>query len=54
MGRFKEVGGVKFQNVTVLPGGSLELFIASAKNYWQGNQQTVVIAPTGREDCPVN
>ena len=52
--RFEEMSGVKLDQVKLLPGGSLELFIASAKNYGMGNPQTAVIAPSGRVDCPVS
>ncbi len=37
----------------VLEGGSLELFVACAKNYARDDPRMGVIAPTEKEDCPV-
>ena len=53
-GRYKELAKVMFSAVKVLEGGSLKLFISSAKNYGKDDPRTGVIAPTGREDCPVD
>ena len=33
MGRYEELAKVRFENVKVLAGGSLELFVESAKQY---------------------
>ena len=41
-------------NVKVLEGGSLELFVESAKTYGKDDPQMGVVAATGREDCPVD
>ena len=45
---------VLFENVKVLEGGSLELFVASGKTYGKEDPRTGVVAPTGRDDCPVD
>ena len=44
---------VMFENVKVLAGGSLELFVASGKTYGKDDPRTGVVAPRGRDDCPV-
>ena len=54
MGRYEELAKVKFENVKVLEGGSLELFVASGKTYGKDDPRMGVVAPTGRDDCPVN
>ena len=54
MGRYEELAKVMFENVKVLEGGNLELFVASGKTYGHDDPRTGVIAPTGRDDCPVN
>ena len=54
MGRFEEMAKVRFNNVKVLEGGSLELFVESAKTYGKDDPRTGVVAATGREDCPVD
>ena len=54
MGRYEELAKVRFENVKVLAGGSLELFVESAKQYGKDDPRTGVVAATGREDCPVD
>ena len=51
--RTEELAKVMFENVKVLEGGSLELFVASGKTYGRDDPRTGVVAPTGRDDCPV-
>ncbi len=51
--RYEELAKVEFQQVRVLEGDSLELFVASAKNYGKSDPRTGVIHPTEKEDCPV-
>ena len=51
--RYEELSRVKFSDVRVLEGGSLELFVACAKNYSKDDPRMGVIAATGKEDCPV-
>ena len=51
--RYEELSRVKFSDVRVLEGGSLELFVACAKNYAKDDPRMGVIAPTNKEDCPV-
>ena len=53
MGRYEELAKVMFDNVKVLEGGSLELFVASGKTYGQDDPRAGVVAPTGRDNCPV-
>ena len=53
MGRYEELAKVRFENVKVLAGGSLELFVESGKTYGKDDPRTGVVAPTGRDDCPV-
>ena len=54
LGRYEEPAKEIFSNVKVLEGGSLELFVASGKSYARDDPRTGVVAPTGREDCPVD
>ena len=54
LGRYEEPAKVMFENVKILDGGSLELFIVSGKTYGKDDPRTGVFAPTGREDCPVD
>ena len=53
MARYEELSKVRFGNVKVLEGGSLELFVESGKSYAKDDPRTGVVAATGREDCPV-
>ena len=54
LGRYEELAKVMFGNVNVLEGCSLELFVSSGKTYGRDDLRTGVVAPTGREDCPVD
>ena len=45
-----ELAKVMFDNVKVLEGGSLELFVASGKTYGRDDPRTGVVAPMGRVD----
>merc|ERR1712082_294765 len=51
--RYEELAKVEFDQVRVLEGGSIELFVASAKNYGKDDPRTGIISPTHKEDCPV-
>ncbi len=51
--RYEELAKVEFDQVRVLEGGSLELFVASAKNYKKDDPRTGIISPTDKEDYPV-
>ena len=53
MARYEELSKVRFGNVKVLEGGSLELFVESGKSYAKDDPRTGVVAATGRDDCPV-
>ena len=54
LGRYEELVKIKSDRVRMLPQGSLEFHIPSAKNYSAGNPQTGVVAPNGKDDCPVD
>ena len=54
MGRYEELAKVMFDNMKVVERGSLELFVASGKTFGRDDFRTGVVAPTGRDDCPVD